>query len=69
MKLATAMDPSLITSPSLSVLSSRKEWMEKDCVSFQQTVTLWVSVEQKCFQEANRQLVVSSSSSFSFGAE
>lgn len=32
--------------------------MEKDCISFQQTVTLWVSVEQTCFQEANKQLLV-----------
>lgn len=26
-------------------------WMEKDCVSFQQTVTSWVSVEHGGFQE------------------
>lgn len=52
--------------PSLSVPGSRKEWMEKDCISFQQTVTLWVSVEHKCFQEANRQLLVSLFFSFFF---
>lgn len=59
--------------PSLSVPGWRKEWMEIDCISFQQTVTLWVSVEQKCFQEANRQLLVSlsffSCSFFSFFAQ
>lgn len=46
--------------PSLSVPSTRKEWMEKDCISFQQTVTLWVSVEHAGVQEGNRQLLVSS---------
>lgn len=61
MKLATAMDPQFNHFHLLSVPGCRKERMEKDCVSFQQTVTLWVSVEQECFQWANGQLLVSSS--------
>lgn len=55
--------------PSLSVPSPRKEWMEKDCISFQQTVTLWVSVERTCFEEANKQLLVFSVLFFFFFIE
>lgn len=38
--------------PSLSAAGPTEQWMEKDCISFQQTVTLWVSVEREGFQEA-----------------